>query len=72
MLLEKFLRPLGQTPRAMEQRAGLPRGALARLISRRAVVTPELAAGLSRATGMSPGFWLELQWGVDHWQARRS
>lgn len=72
MLLEEFLRPWGETPRAMERRAGLPRGVLARLISRRTVVTPELAAGLSRATGMSPGFWLTLQWGVDHWLARHS
>ena len=45
---------------------------LARIVSERSAVSPEMALRLSKALGRSPESWLAMQDNYDLWQARKS
>ncbi len=45
---------------------------LARIVSMRSAVSPEMALRLSKALGRSPESWLAMQHNYDLWQAKKS
>jgi addiction module HigA family antidote len=65
ILLEEFLRPLGQTQVALAAHIGVPVQRVNELVRGKRGVTPETAWLLSQALGTSPEFWLNLQAAYD-------
>jgi addiction module HigA family antidote len=72
MLLEEFLRPLNLPQTVFAERIGVSYVRLNSVIKGHRGVTPDTALRLERATGMSAGFWLNLQRGWDLWQTLHS
>ena len=65
ILLEEFLRPIGQTQVALAAHVGVPVQRINELVRGKRGVTPETAWLLSQALGTSPEFWLNLQSSYD-------
>jgi addiction module HigA family antidote len=72
MLLEEFLRPLNLPQTVFAERIGVSYVRLNSVIKGHRGVTPDTALRLERATGMSAGFWLNLQRDWDLWQTLHS
>lgn len=65
ILVEEFLRPIGQTQVALAAHVGVPVQRINELVRGKRGVTPETAWLLSQALGTSPEFWLNLQSSYD-------
>lgn len=61
VLLAEWLIPLGLTPETLAAKLGIDLETMLELMAELRDVTPELAAALSRGTGCSVEFWLNLQ-----------
>ena len=72
MLLEEFLKPLGQSQVEFAARLGVSYPRLNELIHGKRAMTPDTALRLERVLGMSADFWLTLQQDWDLWHAMRS
>jgi addiction module HigA family antidote len=69
MLLEEFLRPAGITQVELAARMGVPIQRVNAVITGRRAVSAETAILLSRALGITPALWMNLQVAVDLWDA---
>jgi len=56
----------------LAENLGVAASTLARVVSERSAVSPEMALRLSKALGRSPESWLSMQDNYDLWQARKS
>ena len=72
MLLEEFQKPLAISQTAFAQRIGISYVRLNSIVKGHRGVTPDTALRLERATGMSAGFWLNLQRNWDLWHTLHS
>ncbi len=61
MLLQEFLKPLNIPQTVFAERIGVSYVRLNSIVKGHRGVTPDTALRLERATGMSAGFWLNLQ-----------
>jgi antitoxin HigA-1 len=69
MLVEEFLNPLGLTQGALAKAMGVQRRLVNELCNDRRSITADTALMLARVFGNSAEFWLNLQRGVDLWEA---
>ena len=58
---QKYLEPLGLTVTKAAEVLGVSRQAINNLVNEKAGISPEMAIRLSKAFGISPEIWLELQ-----------
>ena len=61
VLLQEFLKPLGQTQEALADHLAIPVQRVNEIVRGKRGVTPETARLLSEALGTTPEFWLNLQ-----------
>jgi addiction module HigA family antidote len=69
MLREDFMPDYGLTVAGLAGALGVSRQTVNELLRERRAVSPEMALRLSRLFGNSAEFWLNLQRGVDLWEA---
>jgi antitoxin HigA-1 len=67
MLNEEFLAPLGMTQQDLAAAIGMDRPSVNAILN--GAVTSRTALRLERALGVSAQFWLNLQQGLDLWDA---
>jgi addiction module HigA family antidote len=72
ILNEEFLKPLDITQTAFAHRIDVPYARLNEIVHDKRAVTVDTALRLSRALGTTPGFWMNLQQGVDLYDAIHS
>ncbi len=72
ILLNQFLEPAGISQYRLAQAAGIPASRLTDLVKGRRGITADTAIRLSKAIGMSPEFWLQLQQDYEIRTAERS
>ncbi|KPK65108.1 MAG: XRE family transcriptional regulator [Gemmatimonas sp. SG8_38_2] len=72
ILLEEFLVPLGITQRDAAERLKISYPRMNEIVNGKRAVTPDTALRLSRFTGTSAEFWLNLQQAVDLYDALHS
>ena len=72
ILREEFLPDYGLTVSGLAEALGVSRQTVNELLRERRAVSPSMALRLSRLFGNSPEFWLNLQRGVDLWEAEVS
>jgi len=70
MLLEEFLVPMGLTQRDLANAIHVPYQRINEIINQRRGITPSTALRLSKAFGVSEGFWMNLQLRWDLYFAR--
>ena len=71
MLLEEFLKPAGVSIKAFAEAVGLHYPRMHEVVTGKRPMTPDTAQRVARATGMSLGFWLQLQLKFDLWHQER-
>ncbi len=69
---ETYIEPFDISIRSLAGNLGVAASTLARIVSERSAVSPEMALRLSKALGRSPESWLAMQDNYDLWQARKS
>jgi len=69
---ETYIEPFDISIRSLAANLGVAASTLARIVSERSAVSPEMALRLSKALGRSPESWLAMQDNYDLWQARKS
>ena len=69
---ETYIEPFGISIRSLAENLGVAASTLARVVSQRSAVSPEMALRLSKAIGRSPESWLAMQDNYDLWQAKNS
>ena len=69
---ETYIEPFDISIRSLAKNLGVAASTLARIVSERSAVSPEMALRLSKAIGRSPESWLAMQDNYDLWQARKS
>jgi addiction module HigA family antidote len=69
---ETYIEPFVISIRSLAKNLGVAASTLARIVSERSAVSPEMALRLSKALGRSPESWLAMQGNYDLWQARKS
>jgi addiction module HigA family antidote len=69
---ETYIEPFDISIRSLAKNLGVAASTLARIVSVRSAVSPEMALRLSKALGRSPESWLAMQNNYDLWQARKS
>jgi addiction module HigA family antidote len=69
---ETYIEPFDISIRSLAKNLGVAASTLARIVSERSAVSPEMALRLSKALGRSPESWLAMQGNYDLWQARKS
>ena len=69
---ETYIEPFDISVRSLAESLGVAASTLARVVSERSAVSPEMALRLSMALGRSPESWLAMQDNYDLWQARKS
>ena len=69
---ETYIEPFDISIRSLAGSLGVAASTLARIVSERSAVSPEMALRLSKALGRSPESWLAMQDNYDLWQARKS
>ena len=69
---ETYIEPFDISIRSLAENLGVAASTLARIVSERSAVSPEMALRLSKALGRSPESWLAMQDNYDLWQARKS
>lgn len=72
ILREEFLEDYDLTVSGLARALGVSRQTVNELLRERRALSPEMALRLSRLFGNSPEFWLNLQRGVDLWDAEAS
>ncbi len=72
MLLEEFLIPMGISQRDLATAINVPYQRINEIVNGRRGVTPSTALRLSKFSGMSADFWLNLQLRWDLYQAQQS
>ena len=71
ILLEEFLKPMGITQTALAEKMSVPLQRVNTLINGKRAVSADTALLLSEIFGTSPEFWMNLQAGLDLYDARR-
>ena len=61
ILLEQFLAPAGISQYRLAQATGIPASRLTEIVKGRRGITADTAIRLSKAVGMTPKFWLDIQ-----------
>ena len=69
---ETYIESFDISIRSLAGNLGVAASTLARIVSERSAVSPEMALRLSKALGRSPESWLAMQDNYDLWQARKS
>ena len=69
---ETYIEPFDLSIRSLADNLGVAASTLARVVSERSAVSPEMALRLSKALGRSPESWLAMQDNYDLWQAKKS
>jgi addiction module HigA family antidote len=69
---ETYVEPFDISIRSLAENLGVSASTLARVVSERSAVSPEMALRLSKALGRSPESWLAMQDNYDLWQARKT
>ncbi len=69
---ETYIEPFDISIRSLAENLGVAASTLARIVSERSAVSPEMALRLSKALGRSPESWLAMQDNYALWQARKS
>ena len=69
---ETYIEPFDISVRSLAESLGVAASTLARIVSERSAISPEMALRLSKAVGRSPESWLVMQHNFDLWQAKRS
>ena len=69
---ETYIEPFDISIRFLAENLGVAASTLARIVSERSAVSPEMALRLSKAVGRSPESWLAMQDNYDLWQAKKS
>ena len=69
---ETDIGPFDISIRSLAENLGVAASTLARIVSERSAVSPEMALRLSKALGRSPESWLAMQDNYDLWQARKT
>ena len=67
-----YIEPFDLSIRSLAESLGVAPSTLARIVSTRSAVSPEMALRLSKAIGRSPESWLAMQHNFDLWQAKKS
>lgn len=67
-----YIDPFDISMRSLAASLGVSPSTLARVVSTRSAVSPEMALRLSKAIGRSPESWLAMQHNFDLWRARES
>ncbi len=67
-----YIEPFDFSIRSLAENLGVAASTLARIVSERSAVSPEMALRLSKALGRSPESWLAMQDNYDLWQAKKS
>lgn len=67
-----YIDPFDISIRSLAESLGVSPSTLARIVSTRSAVSPEMALRLSKALGRSPESWLAMQHNYDLWQAKKS
>ena len=71
-LRETYIEPFAVSIRSLAESLGVSPSTLARVVSMRAAVSPEMALRLSKALGRSPESWLAMQHNHDLWKAKKT
>ena len=69
---ETYIEPFGISVRSLAESLGVSPSTLARIVTTRSAVSPEMALRLSKALGRSPESWLAMQHNYDLWKAKKS
>jgi addiction module HigA family antidote len=69
---ETYIEPFDLSIRSLAESLGVSPSTLARVVSTRSAVSPEMALRLSKALGRSPESWLAMQHNFDLWPAKKS
>ena len=69
---ETYIKPFEISIRSLAKNLGVAASTLARIVSERSAVSPEMALRLSKALGRSPESWLAMQDSYDLWQVRKT
>ena len=69
---ETYVEPFDISIRSLAENLGVAASTLARVVSGRSGISPDMALRLSKAIGRSPESWLAMQDNYDLWQARKS
>lgn len=69
---ETYIEPFDISVRSLAESLGVAPSILARVVSTRSVVSPEMALRLSKALGRSSASGLALQHNYDLWQAKKT
>ena len=69
---ETYIEPFGISIRSLAESLGVSPSTLARIVSMRSAISPEMALRLSKAIGRSPESWLAMQHNYDLWLAKKS
>ena len=67
-----YIEPFGISIRSLAESLGVSPSTLARIVSMRSAISPEMALRLSKAIGRSPESWLAMQHNYDLWLAKKS
>ena len=67
-----YIQPFDISIRSLAENLGVAASTLARVVSERSAISPEMALRLSKAIGRSPESWLAMQDNYDLWQAKIS
>ena len=69
---ETYIEPFDVSVRSLAESLGVSPSTLARIVSMRSAISPEMALRLSKALGRSPESWLAMQHNYDLWRAKNS
>lgn len=69
---ETYIEPFDISIRSLAENLGVAASTLARVVSERSAVSPDMALRLSKALGRSPESWLAMQDNYDLWQAKKT
>jgi addiction module HigA family antidote len=72
MLLEEFLKPMGLTQRELADGIHVPYQRVNEIINGKRGITPSTALRLAKYFGNTEGFWMNLQFRWDLYEARES
>lgn len=67
-----YIEPFEISVRSLAESLGVAPSTLARIVSTRSAVSPEMALRLSKALGRTPESWLAMQHNYDLWVAKKS
>jgi len=69
---ETYIDPFDISIRSLAESLGVAPSTLARIVSMRSGISPEMALRLSKALGRSAESWLAMQHNFDLWQAKKT